>query len=194
MTKKGTSWAIHYIDDFLTVGAPHTSECLKNTLTMQSVCDNAGLLMEPSKSVGPTTSLVFLGFELDSLNKELHLPLEKLTQLQEQIVQWRGRKACRKHELSLIGSLSYFCKVVWAGRTFLCRLIDMSTKATRLDHFICLNAEVRADLDLWFHFIGLWNGVSLVSSLTKQPPMATAYSDASGGRAAEWHVIPIGSS
>ena len=56
--KKGVSWAIHYIDDFLTIGAPFSEECWKNTITMQSVCDEAGLPVEPSKSFGPTTSWV----------------------------------------------------------------------------------------------------------------------------------------
>ena len=181
MQKKGVSWAIHYIDDFLTMGAPLTGQCLKNTLIMQSVCDDAGLPMEPSKSVGPTTSLVFLGIQIDSDKGELRLPDEKLTQLQELITTWRGRKACRKRELlSLIGSLSHACKVVRAGRIFLRRLIDLSTKATRLDHFIRLNAEARADIEWWYHFIGPWNGVSLLSALTLQPPAATIYSDASG--------------
>ena len=113
MQKKGVSWAIHYIDDFLTMGAPLTGQCLKNTLIMQSVCDDAGLPMEPSKSVGPTTSLVFLGIQIDSDKGELRLPDEKLTELQELITTWRGCKACRKRELlSLIGSLSHACKVV----------------------------------------------------------------------------------
>ena len=181
MKKKGTSWAIHYIDDFLIVGAPHSDECLQNTLIMQSVCEHAGLPMEPSKSVGPDTSLVFLGIEIDSVRGELRLPLEKLSHLQDQITQWKGRKACRKRELlSLIGSLSHACKVVRAGRTFLRRLIDLSTKAARLDHFIRLNAEARADIEWWYHFIGPWNGVSLLSALSKEPPAATIFSDASG--------------
>lgn len=53
------------------------------------------------------------------------------------IWQWKGRKAGRKQELlSLIGSLSHTSTVVRAGRTFLRRLIDLSTKADHLDHFI----------------------------------------------------------
>lgn len=32
--------------------------------------------MEPSKSVGPDTSLVFLGIEIDSVRSELRLPME----------------------------------------------------------------------------------------------------------------------
>ena len=104
--------------------------------------------MEPSKSVGPTTSIVFLGILIDTVEGELRLPQDKLSQLQLTISHWRGRKACRKQELlSLIGSLSHACKVVRSGRTFLRRLIDLSTKATRLDHFIRLNGEARADLE-----------------------------------------------
>lgn len=181
MKKKGVSWAIHYIDDFLTIGAPSSEECLQNTLIMQSVCDTAGLPLELSKSVGPTTQLVFLGIVVDSMEGELRLPQEKLSQLQDTLVQWRGRKACRKRELlSLIGSLSHACKVVRAGRTFLRRLIDLSTKADRLDHFIRLNAEARADIEWWYQFIGPWNGTSMVTALAMQPPAATMYSDASG--------------
>lgn len=181
MLKKGVSWGIHYIDDFLTIGAPYSEECARNTQIMQSVCDEAGLPIEPSKSLGPTTSLVFLGILIDSEKGELRLPQEKLTQLQDMISQWRGRKACRKRELlSLIGSLSHACKVVRSGRTFLRRLIDLSTKAVRLDHFIRLNEEARADLEWWYQFISPWNGVSLLSSLTTQSPAASIYSDASG--------------
>ena len=64
---------------FLPVGAPHSDKCLQNALIMQSVCEHAGLPMEPSKSVGPETALVFLGIQIDSVRGELHLPLEKLT-------------------------------------------------------------------------------------------------------------------
>ena len=35
MKQRGTSWAIHYIDDFLTMGAPHSSECENNMALMQ---------------------------------------------------------------------------------------------------------------------------------------------------------------
>ena len=181
MQNKGVSWGIHYIDNFLTAGAPGSQECQQNTLIMQSVCEKAGLLMEPSKSVGPTTSIVFLGILIDTVEEELRLPKDKLADLQSTITQWRGRKVCRKRELlSLIGSLSHVCKVVRSGWTFLRRLIDLSTKTARLDHFICLNAEAQADLEWWYQFISPWNGVSLLSSLSAQTPAATIYSDVSG--------------
>ena len=62
--------------------------------------------MEPSKSIGLTMALVFLGILIDSEKGELRLSQDKLSQLQDAAAQWRCRKAGRKRELlSLIGSL-----------------------------------------------------------------------------------------
>ena len=108
MQQKGVSWAIHYIDDFLTIGPPDSSECLKNMLTIQETCALAGLPVEPTKSVGPATSLVFLGIELDSTRGILRVPEDKLLKVKETLIKWRGFKAYRKRDLlSLIGVLSH---------------------------------------------------------------------------------------
>ena len=70
--------------------------------------------------------------------------------------------------------------MVRSGLVFLRRLIDLSTKANQLDHYIRLNAEAKADLEWWHHFITPWNGISLLSALAKQAPSASIYTDASG--------------
>ena len=69
MLKRGVSWAIHYIDDFLTIGPPHTEETGTNMQLMEDICQHAGLLIEPAKSVGPVTSITFLGIEIDSVKR-----------------------------------------------------------------------------------------------------------------------------
>ena len=94
MLKRGVSWAIHYIDDFLTIGRHDSQECMCNIALMQRICDEAGLPIKPSKSVGPVTTLVFLGIEI--VRKELRLPEDKLVQLKEALSHWRGLKACKK--------------------------------------------------------------------------------------------------
>jgi len=89
--------------------------------------------------------------------------------------------ACRKRELlSLFGLLNHACKAIWAGRSFVRRLIDESTKAKRLEHFIRLNEEAWSDLQWWRCFVDKWNGVSMLSSLNKQQPVAIVTADASG--------------
>ena len=48
--------------------------------------------------------------------------------------------------LSLIWELLHACKVVQAGQMFLEMMIDLSTRARSLDHWIKLVAEFQADL------------------------------------------------
>ena len=66
MEQKGVTWAIHHIDDFLTLGKPGTPECQSNKGLMEATCAEAGLPIEPEKSQGPCTTLTFLGIEIDT--------------------------------------------------------------------------------------------------------------------------------
>ena len=181
MLNNGVSWGIHYLDDFLTVGSPQSDECQTNTEIMRSVCEKAGLPVEPSKLVGPSTSLVFLGIKIDSVAGILRLPSDKLQRIRASLASWRQRKACRKRELlSLIGILAHASEVVRVNRIFLRRLIDLSMQGSKLDHCIRLNAAAKSDLEWWFRFIENWNGVSFLGSATLAPPHLTITSDASG--------------
>ena len=121
-----------------------------------------GLPAEPEKDEGPATSISFLGIELDTVALEIHLPAEKLEHLRTELGKWRGKKACRKRDLlSLIGVLSHACKAVKARRSFLRRLIDLSTIAKHLDHFVRFSRDARSDVEWWYQFSTLWNGVSI---------------------------------
>ena len=94
---------------------------------------------------------------------------------------WQGKKAYKKRDLlSLIGSLSHACKVIPAGRAFLRRLIDLSTVAKELEHFVRLNSDARSDIEWWAHFIESWNGTSILKAVASKPPNITVLSDASG--------------
>ena len=139
----------------------------------------AGLPIKPFKTVGPAAAICFLGMELDSNEGTIRLPADNLRDLKAQLRIWRTRRTCRKRELSLLGLLNHACKAVRAGRAFLRRLIDVSTRAKQLDHFIRLNEEARSDIEWWHRFAEPWNGVSMLSSLNSQPPVTTITSDAS---------------
>ena len=136
MRKHGVTWVEHYIDDFITVGAPGTLSCTKNAAVMHEICQEVGLPVEPDKDEGPATSITFLGLELDSVSLEVRLPQDKLSSLRALLKSWKGRKVCRKRELlSLIGSLSHACRAIKPGRSYR-RLIDPSASTRRLDMFI----------------------------------------------------------
>ena len=122
MQQKGASHVFHYIDDYITMGAPESTECLENNTIMHKVCDKLAFPRNQRRM-----SLAFTGIEIDSVAMELCLPAEKLAHMKTELASWRGRKACKKWDrLSLTGVLSHECKVVRAGRTFLRRLINLS--------------------------------------------------------------------
>ena len=105
--------SLHYLDDYLLVGAPNSQECdfaLHKTIQL---CSRFGVPIATHKTEGPSTVLTFLGIELDTLNGILRLPPVKLTLLRHEIIAWSAKKSCSKRELlSLIGQLQHACCVV----------------------------------------------------------------------------------
>ena len=83
MRQKGATNTDNYIDDFVTVGAPDSQECERNTTIMHETCEEVGLPTEPKKDEGPATTISFLGMELDTVALEICLPAEKLLQWSE---------------------------------------------------------------------------------------------------------------
>ncbi len=105
----------------------------------------------------PTTKLVFLGIEINTVTKMLRLPEEKWARLQATIGEWQNKRSCTKRDLlSLIGQL-HACCVVRPGRTFLRRMINLVAVARKLHYKIRLNAVFRADLRWWATFLSRWN-------------------------------------
>ncbi len=181
MQARGVRFIAHYIDDFITVGAPQSQECQNNVEIMDETFAESGLPVELEKNEGPASTLGVLGLELDTVAMEVRLPREKLENIKAVLRTWRGRKEARKRELlSLIGVLFHACKAVRAGRSFSRRLIDLSTVAKHPDHFIRLGKEARADVEWWVRHCELWNGVSMMSAVKKDHPDLTHTSDASG--------------
>ena len=86
----------------------------------------------------------------------------------------------KRELLSLIGSLSHACKAVRAGRSFLRRLIDGSTTAQQLNHFVHLGPPARSDIQWWHQYCASWNGTSIIFMVNNAKPDVDMVSDASG--------------
>lgn len=135
-----------------------------------------GFPLKDDKVVGPTTTLDFLGIILDTSAMEVRLPDDKVAQLETLLDQWAGRRSCRKRDLlSLIGKLAHACKIVRVGRIFLRQFINYSMKATKLDHWIHLSVDFRADIAWWQAFLRVWNHRSMHDACGGQT-LPTGYS------------------
>ena len=81
LMKMGGMDAIHYLDNFLLFGAPGSLQCAEALKKALDTCVCLGVPMAPKKTEGPSTKLVFLGIELDTVSLTLSLPQEKLEHL-----------------------------------------------------------------------------------------------------------------
>ena len=154
----GIPHVLHYLDDFIIISPPRSPQGQESLSRLCRLCGELGVPIAEHKTDGPTTCLVFLGIEIDTVAGQLRLPDEKLQRLQALLRQWGDRKVCSRKDLeSLVGMLNHACKVVRAGRSFLRRMIDLlhagqSPSRDRVP--IRLNTAFRQA------FIAEWNGVN----------------------------------
>ncbi len=115
-----------YLDDYITAGPPHLPQCARNLAVASSVCKRLGLPLHPDKTEGPTTCLIVLGIELDSI---LQIAAEEMVQ----------KKWCTRTQLeSLVGKLHHVCHVR--------RMINLMCGFRNPDHPVRLNGAFRLDL------------------------------------------------
>ena len=172
---------LHYLDNFLLFGAPNSSQCERALQAALARCRNLGVPVAPGKTKGPSTTLAFLGIELDTVSLTMCLPPPKLERLRREIRRWEGLKSCSKRELlSIIGQLQHACCVIKPSRSFLRRMIELSKGVRELHYRVRLNAGFRSDLRWWGCFLPIWNGSCPLTSLCRGTAQVVLTSDASG--------------
>ena len=187
---------IHYLDDFFFCRSSF-SACQADLQRLISFFRHLGVPLAPDKVCGPATCITFLGIEIDTVERMLRLPQDKLSALMELITSWKDRPRCTKRELlSLIGCLSFAAKVVKPGRLFLRRLIDISTTVNQLHHRIHLSYEARQDILWWLSFLPHWNGIAYFQSQPVSSADLHLYTDASslglgGVFGNSWFSVPL---
>lgn len=180
--QRGAIHLVRYLDDFLTFGMPDCAQCLDNKSILLDVCSIVNAPVNPEKVIGPSTTMEFLGIWLDSHAMRAGIAESRRQELLAEIHSMLPRRTCKKREmLQLIGKLSFASKVVPAGRIFLRRLIDISTKVSSLHHHLTLTEDTRADLRWWAAFLPTWECSStMLQSSWSSPSQLQLYTDASG--------------
>ncbi len=124
--RAGIPFIRHYLDDFIIVAPPTSSQCQESLSILDHECQALGVPIADHKRDGPTTCLTYLEIEVDTEMGQLRLPDDKLRRVKSLLREWGARCACTRKELeSLIGLLNHACKVVRSGRSFLRCMIDL---------------------------------------------------------------------
>ena len=157
---------VHYMDDFLFVGLANDLDhlsCSRLVRIFENVCKRIGVPLAADKSVGPTSKIIFLGLEIDSVGQTVSIPTTKIQTVIGKVEEaLKSSRLTLKELQSLIGSLSFVCKAIFPGRAFLRRLIDLTCGVKKPWFKISLSDGAKSDLRMWLVFLRDFNGISVI--------------------------------
>ena len=153
------------MDDFIFLSQSE-AECRSYLHTFQTVADFVGIPVKHSKTTHPATCVTVHGIEVDTIMMQARLPHDKLDNAVALLRSFSRRKKVTLRQLqSLIGVLSFACKVIVPGRPFLRRLINLTMGVNKTNFHIRLNNEARLDLAAWLIFLDSFNGISILRNV-----------------------------
>ncbi|CAG2233324.1 unnamed protein product [Mytilus edulis] len=145
----GLRHVLHLLDDFLLINNPYV-DATRNMNTMLYVFNSLKIPLSAHKTVGPSTSLEYLGIILDSMHMIAKLPDEKLVRIKDILYSYLNRRSCTKREmLSLLGHLNYACKVIIPGRSFVSYLLTLAHSVKELYHHVTITKGCRDDMAIY---------------------------------------------
>ena len=163
----------NYIDDLIYTGLPVNIWQSFNTLL--KILQELGLEISQSKLVAPTTNVICLGIEINTVNHTLKIPSDKLTEIQMLCKKFALKNKVTKNQLqSLLGSLLYITKCIKPAQFFLNRMLHLLRCNTDKNQILLTN-EFHRDLN-WFNtFLVPYNGITFFDH---KHPHHTVYLDA----------------
>ena len=174
LKRRGLKATVVYLDDFF-IKAETFDDCISALNTLIFLLRKLGFQINWNKVVDPTTKLIFLGIEIDSIDMCLRLPDDKLSQVRQELSQFAARKRASKKQLqSLAGKLNFCASVVYGGRVYSRRIIDALNRLKADNHKVMLCGSIKADITWWQSFMANFNGKSM---LLDKIPVKSVFTD-----------------
>ena len=158
MKKHNHNALLNYIDDLIYIGLP--SKIHQSYHFLLSLLKDLGLEVSDSKLVPPSTCVTCLGIQVDTVNKTLSIPQQKLREIKTLCQEWTHKTVVTKQQYqSLLGSLLYISKCIKPARIFLNRMLQVLRSHHDSTRFK-LTPQFFQDL-CWFNtFLHQYNGVT----------------------------------
>ena len=161
-----TNWgyfAINYLDD---IGSAETEEKAEEAyIQLRNLLARFELQEALEKSVAPTTFMVFLGIQVNSLTLTLSIPEDKWKEILNLLRNWEFKtKATLKETQQLTGTLNFACRCVKSGRVYLLRILNFLRSLPKTGSRV-IPKQVRVDISWWIKFAPKFNGVSLMTEI-----------------------------
>ena len=153
---------LNYSDDY--AGAQDLFDlAMLSFNSLSSLLLELGLEESSEKAVSPSTTMLYLGVEYDTIKMEMRIGQDKCKELKDDLKTWYRKTVATKQELqSILGKLMWISRAVRHSRAFINRIISEIKKLTAQKQKITLSQDVRKDLLWWFKFMEVFNGIELI--------------------------------
>ena len=147
----------NYVDDIMGIGPESTVFDSFNYLLQ--LLEDLGFPISTSKLVSPQTECNCLGIMINTVNKTLAVPAQKLAETLQKCKDIVTSETISKKQLqSVIGSLMFIYKCVKPSRFFVNRLLDALRSAN--GNKVHVGDTIKRDLAWFIEFLPLFNGVT----------------------------------
>ena len=153
--------AMVYMDDF--AGAEVGERATSAFNDMGSLLADLGIIESEKKALSPSTQMIFLGVEFDTVKMCMRIGEEKRCEVKATVNKWFRRTVATKEELqSLQGQLMWISKVVRFSRIVVTRVIAEQKSLKSQKQKTTLSHHLKKDLLWWKMFLDMFNGVELI--------------------------------
>lgn len=179
----GIKYVVPYMDDFLIISvgdleANAVTNANRDYNNFRRCLTDLGFGINEAKVVPPSQVVTFLGIVIDTVQHNLSIPPERLSDMLLLLRQFEDQHHARKRDVEkLVGRLNFAAKVIRGGRTFLRRMIDIINSVKSHNAFVRLGDNFRADVRWWLNFASTWNGQAIMlvpTAITKSRLMVDA--------------------
>ena len=154
--KSGGKKTVNYMDDYF-FAALLKHLCDDQVKLFLQICNKIAFPVSLEKTVWSTSVLTFLGLLIDTINRVIGIPHEKVEKALNMVNHTINKKKITLKELQkLCGFLNFLCRAVVPGRPFLRRLYFYTSNKEKLlkpHHHIWIVKEIRNDLRVWQMFL-----------------------------------------
>ena len=172
---KWNYFAINYLDD---IGGAESAEKAEEAFeNLKKLLHNFGLKIATGKSVAPTTVMVFLGIEVNTILLTLSIPRDKWEEIKSELNRWAQKKTANLNQVQkLAGLLNFACRCVKSGKIYLSRILNFLRSLPK-EGFRQIPTSVKHDISWWLEFAPLYNRTTLTTQNWWLDPDAILSSD-----------------
>lgn len=174
----------HILDLFLL----RNLHCVSNSFVVFLMISNyAGIPSKASKTILPSTWVPMHSMFVDTMLMQARLPGDKLSCLFDLVTSFSSKRTAHlKVWQSLLGHLSFACRVIGTGRPFLRCMFYLMKVHFSPNHFIHIPEHIKSDCLAWTSSLKNYNGASILAVLNPSDTLRLQYLDAS-----HWGCVPM---